>query len=189
LTVTSGRRHTPFTHTVGISPGIECSQARAKEICPQPPQEHDVHEANTDAGAERPRSPEQVLAAAARDIAEQTGLRMVVLFGSAARGEARQEDLDLGVLGGDREAIDSVDLTNRFTVALGRQDVDVVDLGRADPVLLMLVARDGVPLYEKAPSEFACFYSLAARRFADTRKFRDAERDWIRGAAARRDGR
>jgi predicted nucleotidyltransferase len=129
------------------------------------------------------------LHAVARSIAEQTGLRLVVLFGSTARGEQRQEDLDLGVLGREREPIDSIDLTNRFTVALGRQDVDIVDLARADPVLLMLAARDGVPLYEREPSEFACFYSLAARRFADTKKFRDAEREWIRDAAARRDAR
>jgi predicted nucleotidyltransferase len=148
-----------------------------------------VHEAKTDAAGERPTHVDPVLPDISRQIAEQTGLRMVVLFGSAARGEERPEDLDLGVLGSDREAVDAVDLTNRFTVAMGRQDVDVVDLGRADPVLLMLVARDGIPLYERTPSEFACFYSLAARRFADTKKFRDAERDWIRGAAARREGR
>jgi predicted nucleotidyltransferase len=148
-----------------------------------------VHEAKTDAGGERPTHIDPVVLDVAREIAEQTALRMVVLFGSTARGEERQEDLDLGVLGRDRDAVDSVDLTNRFTVALGRQDVDVVDLGRADPVLLMLVARDGIPLYERTPSEFACFYSLAARRFADTKKFRDAEREWIRDAAARRDAR
>lgn len=148
-----------------------------------------MHEAEADARGGSPKQVDPILEAAARRIAEQTGLRMVVLFGSTARGEERQEDLDLGVLGSDRDAIDSVDLTNRFTVALGRQDVDVVDLGRADPVLLMLVARDGIPLYESAPSEFACFYSLAARRFADTKKFRDAERDWIRAAGARRETR
>lgn len=36
----------------------------------------------------------------------------------------------------------------------------------------MLVARDGVPLYEADPAAFARFASLALRRYADTRKFR-----------------
>ncbi len=71
--------------------------------------------------------------------------------------------------------LDTVALTNRFIRTLGVQNVDVADLGRADPLLLMLVARDGVPLFEAAPSEFARFASLAARRYADTRKFRDLE--------------
>jgi hypothetical protein len=60
----------------------------------------------------------------------------------------------------------------------------VTDLGRADPILLALVAREGVPLFEKDPGEFARFASLAARRFADTKKFRDAQADALREITA-----
>jgi predicted nucleotidyltransferase len=126
------------------------------------------------------------IARAAHRIADELDLRLVVLFGSTARGEERPEDLDLAVLAAGREPVDAAHVTNLLTVLLGRQDVDIVDLARADPVLMMLVARDGVPLFERTPSEFASFWSLAARRFADTKKFRDAERDWIREAAERR---
>jgi hypothetical protein len=42
--------------------------------------------------------------------------------------------------------------------------------------VLALAARDGIAVYQAAPGAFAAFASLAARRFADTRKFRDAER-------------
>ncbi len=41
-------------------------------------------------------------------------------------------------------------------------------------------ARDGVPLYERAPGEFARFVSLATRRFADTEKFRRAQQALLR---------
>jgi predicted nucleotidyltransferase len=110
------------------------------------------------------------------EVAREAGYRLVVLFGSAARGEPA-EDLDLGILA--RGPLDAVAATNRLTPALGTQAVDVADLGRADPLLLMLVARDGVPLYEASPGEFARFASLAARRFFDTRKFREVEREMI----------
>jgi predicted nucleotidyltransferase len=132
-----------------------------------------------------PRAPDitrDQLHQAARQVAAGLGCRLVILFGSAARGQA-PEDLDLGVLGDT--ILDTVDVTNRFIRALGVQAVDVADLRRADPLLLMLAARDGLALYERSPGEFARFASLAARRYADTRKFRDAERNEVRDFIAR----
>lgn len=132
-----------------------------------------------------PRPPDATRAQlqhAARHVAADLGCRLVVLFGSAARGVA-PEDVDIGVLGD--ALVDTLEATNRFIRELGVQAVDVADLRRADPLLLMLAARDGVPLYERSPGEFARFASLAARRYADTRKFRDAERHELRDFIAR----
>ncbi|MGH7672177.1 MAG: nucleotidyltransferase domain-containing protein, partial [Gemmatimonadales bacterium] len=124
---------------------------------------------------------------AAETVGRETGSRLVVLFGSAARvpdpGARGPEDLDLGVL--SDAAADVIDLTNRFIRALRLQAVDVTDLRRADPLVLMLAARDGVPLYEREPGEFSRFASLAARRYADTRKFRVSERDEVRDFVTR----
>lgn len=124
--------------------------------------------------------PREVLQTAAGGIAAQFGARLVVLFGSAARGEATPEDLDVGMLA--PSPFDDVAATNAFTRDLNTQDVDVTDLRRADPVLLALVARDGVPLFEREPGEFSRFVSLAVRRFADTRKFREAQAAALRDA-------
>lgn len=119
------------------------------------------------------------LGRAAEVVGRHLGARLVLLFGSAARGERRADaDLDIGILGDG--LIDVVDATNRMIQLLRRQDVDLTDLTRADPLLLMLAARDGVVLYERAPGESARFVSLAARRYADTQKFRAAERAAIR---------
>jgi predicted nucleotidyltransferase len=125
------------------------------------------------------------LRAAAAEVARSADLRLVVLFGSAARGEAGAEDLDIGVLGPPGAAVDPVAITNHLVQRLAVQEVDVTDLARADPVLLALVARDGVPLYESSAGEFAQFASLAVRRFADTRKFRVGGREAIRDYLAR----
>lgn len=117
---------------------------------------------------------------AAARVAGEAGLDLVVLFGSAATGaRAEPEDLDIAVRAG-RGVVDVVGLTNRLIELLGRQEIDLVDLRCADPLVLMLVARDGMVLCEREPGTFAQFVSLAARRYADTRKFREAEREEIR---------
>jgi predicted nucleotidyltransferase len=120
---------------------------------------------------------------AARELAAESEYRLIILFGSAARGDDRIEVLDIGILA-DHD-IDTVAVTNRLTAGLGIQNVDVTDLRHADPLLLILVARDGVPLYDATGNEFANFWSLAARRFADTRKFRELEHEAIHEFLAR----
>jgi predicted nucleotidyltransferase len=118
-------------------------------------------------------------------VAERLNLDLVVLFGSAARGDAGvPNDLDVGVKSAG--LVDTVAVTNAFIQALGVQAVDVVDLRRADPVLLLQVARDGIALFERTSTGFAEFISLAARRFADTKKFRDAEAAYIEDFLSRR---
>jgi predicted nucleotidyltransferase len=119
--------------------------------------------------------------AAAGRIAPRFGLRLIVAFGSQIRSAAADpQDLDLAVVGST--PIDTIALTNAFIRALGFQNVDLVDLRRADPLLLALVAREGVPLYEAESGVFAEFCSLAIRRYHDTAKFRAAERDVVRSA-------
>ena len=121
---------------------------------------------------------------AAERVGREVGARLIVLFGSAARSDGGgAEDLDIGVLAD--AALDAASVTNRFIQLLETQHIDVADLRRADPLLLMLVARDGVPLFQRTSGEFARFWSLAARRYADTRKFRVAEREEIRDFVAR----
>lgn len=109
-------------------------------------------------------------------VAEQP-LRLAVLFGSMARGEPRPRDVDIALLGDG--ALDLIALTNVLTRRLRTQNVDLVDLRTADPLLMALVARDGLVLHEREPGEFDRFASLASRRFADTAKFREAEREYI----------
>lgn len=126
------------------------------------------------------------LARAANVLAEEGQLDLVVVFGSVARGDrAHPADVDIALRGA--YPIDVVAATNRLIALLGAQDIDVVDLRRANPVLAATVARDGIPLFEDQPGRFHQFISLAMRRFADTRKFRDAEAGQLRAFAASHD--
>lgn len=121
-----------------------------------------------------------LLRAAAREVAEAYALDLVVLFGSAAReGFAAAGDVDLGVRAA-RPVDDWLQLYEAFVGRLGTAAVDVVDLRRASPTLQVKAAEDAVVLYERTPGEFAAFATLAGRRFDDARKFRDAEREYVR---------
>jgi predicted nucleotidyltransferase len=102
-------------------------------------------------------------------------LDLVVLFGSAAAGRARPDsDVDVAVLC-DGSA-DHDRLFMALAPALESARVDLVDLRRAGPILAFEVARSGQVLFERSPGTFRRFQSLASRRYADTKKLRDAQR-------------
>jgi hypothetical protein len=83
-------------------------------------------------------------------------------------------DVDLGV-----QCDGAADLDALYVVIaerLATERVDLVDLRRAGPLLAFEVARTGRLLFERAPGTYREFQSLAARRYADTEKFRRHQR-------------
>lgn len=101
------------------------------------------------------------------------GLKLVMVFGSVVTGKThKRSDIDLAFFFENR--VDILDLTNRVIRLLKTDNVDVVDLGRASPLLKFSAARYGKVLYEREPGLFSAFYSLAFRRYVDTKKLRDA---------------
>jgi predicted nucleotidyltransferase len=112
--------------------------------------------------AARPDLPtvEHLRSAAAR-AGRAGGLRLVVLFGSVARGELGARDLDIAVL--HDGPIDAGALAARLARELDVPEVDLCSLRDADPLLALGVARDGVPLWEAAPGEFSRFAARAVR--------------------------
>jgi len=102
-------------------------------------------------------------------------LRLLVLFGSAARDGAESEsDIDLAVQCDALADIDALYLA--IAPRLGTDRLDLIDLRRAGPLLGMAVARTGRPLFEREPGAFRVFQSLASRRYCDTDKLRRAGR-------------
>jgi predicted nucleotidyltransferase len=87
--------------------------------------------------------------------ARRDGLRLLVVFGSRARGEAHERsDWDLGYLG--EPGLDADRLLADVVLTLGSDRVDLVDLARASALLRYRAARDGVVLHE-AVGEFDRF--------------------------------
>lgn len=104
---------------------------------------------------------------------EEEGLMLVLLFGSSATGRLHaRSDIDMAFL--FEKPVDILGLTNRVIRLLRTNNVDVVDLSHASPLLKFSAAREGSLVYERSPGFFSEFCSLAFRRYVDTRKLREA---------------
>ncbi|OGQ52194.1 MAG: hypothetical protein A3J24_12865 [Deltaproteobacteria bacterium RIFCSPLOWO2_02_FULL_53_8] len=104
-----------------------------------------------------------------------SGLKLVLVFGSVVAGAThKKSDIDVAFLFEGR--VDILELTNRVIRLLRTDNVDVVDLCAASPLLKFSAAKGCKVLYEKTPGIFSEFYSLAFRRYVDTKKLRDAGR-------------
>ena len=108
----------------------------------------------------------------------QYHLRLIIVFGSTVTGSRGPEsDVDLALLAD--APLDLVAVTTDVIRLLHTDHVDVVDLCRASPLLAMEVARHGRLVYERQPGVHIEFISLAVRRYIDTKKLRDAQKDAI----------
>ncbi len=106
---------------------------------------------------------------------ELPDLDLLILFGSAARGRMRRtSDVDVAVQCDAAADLDALFMA--LAPRLKSSRLDLVDLRRAGPLLAFEVARSGHVLFERAPGVFRTFQSLASRRYADTRKLRDAQK-------------
>lgn len=98
-------------------------------------------------------------------------LKMLVLFGSRARGEEKaNSDWDFAVLY-DGEMCQQVS-ENAFVefeivsaiaqlLNLSPDDIDIIDLHRCSPLIAHFVATDGKAIYEKEAGEFQRFKQTA----------------------------
>ncbi len=93
-------------------------------------------------------------------------LRLLVLFGSRARGDARESsDWDFGYIG-ERD-FDEMALYTEIVLALGRDTVDLVDLSRANGLLRYRAAQDGKLIFEKKKGEYEAFWLQAVHFWCD----------------------
>lgn len=113
------------------------------------------------------------------EILVKHGVVLAYLFGSHAKGTARaSSDIDIAVLlpyDTPRSKFFDVrlSLTNELMGLFHKNEIDVVVLNEATPLLAREIVQDGKVLYEDMttrPSlEFAVY---AAKHYADTAKFR-----------------
>jgi predicted nucleotidyltransferase len=94
------------------------------------------------------------------------GLRLLLLFGSRARGDAGAgADWDLAYLA--EPLFDADGLLADVAGRVGADRVDLVDLARAGGQLRYRAARDGRVLFEVRPGEFERFWFDAVSFWCD----------------------
>lgn len=107
-------------------------------------------------------------------IAKKFGVRLVVLFGSVARGKTHEEsDIDVGVL---MERVPTFNQRLKLWQALCelfQAEIDLAILNHPKPLFGFRVASEGKVLFESAAQEWEKWKSYAVRYYWDTAKFRD----------------
>ncbi|HEX4101670.1 MAG: nucleotidyltransferase domain-containing protein [Pseudonocardiaceae bacterium] len=88
-------------------------------------------------------------------LADAYGLSLVVMFGSAARGQPDARDLDIAIGSRARTGLDVVAVICALMDLVDSDRVDLLDLDRAGPVARQHALVPGDPLYEYRPGEFA----------------------------------
>lgn len=98
-------------------------------------------------------------------VSGMSGLDLLLLYGSRARGDAHaRSDWDVGYLG---TGVDADAVLAAIVEATGSDRVDVVDLSRAGGLLRFRAARDGRVLYESRPGTGDEFRLEAAHFWCD----------------------
>ena len=107
------------------------------------------------------------LAETLREHPAVSGLQLLILHGSRARGDGGpSSDWDLAYLAGAGPT-DPIGLIAAVTSAVGTDDVDVADLASGSALLRYRAARDGVALLERTPDAFLDFRLVAVRFWCD----------------------
>ncbi len=88
-------------------------------------------------------------------VAEVHGLSLVVVFGSASRGQPDARDLDVAIGSRAHTGLDVVAVICALMELVDSDRVDLLDLDRAGAVACQHALVPGDPLYEYRPGEFA----------------------------------
>lgn len=111
----------------------------------------------------------------------ESGVVLAYLFGSQAEAKAGPtSDVDVAVLLGSEVEPEAwpaiqIDLMGNLMSLLGRDDVDLVILNGAGPVMAQRVAEHGRVLFEAEPGIRAGFEVATLRRYVDTERLRSIQ--------------
>jgi predicted nucleotidyltransferase len=96
----------------------------------------------------------------------QSGLELLLLFGSRARGDASERsDWDFGYVA--RPDFDPLELSARLVEVLGTDRVDLADLNRAGALVRFRAARDGLVVFAANDEAYPRFWLDAVSFWCD----------------------
>ncbi len=120
------------------------------------------------------------------EIIKNYGIKLLVVFGSVGTVyEKNDSDLDLAFLSDKLLSIAQEEkLLSDFIFYYKRDDIDLINLHKAEPGLKLSISREGRVIYEKQDA-FYNFQLYAARIYADTKYMRKMRKEVLKEKVAR----
>ena len=114
-------------------------------------------------------------------LSQKYWLRLVLLFGSQAKGEARKNsDIVIAILAEKRFPEEVMIYLNfEFTNILPIDKVDLVDIHGAPPLLMKQIFDSAKIIYQKTPDEYPKFLIYAMRLYKEAKPLFDLRRERI----------
>ncbi len=113
---------------------------------------------------------------------EVYGIRLIYIFGSYAKGNNNEKsDVDIAVLlNNDYNPMDKLELIGELTSVLRREDIDLVILNSANPVLRHQVIKYGKLIYMENEDVKVDFEVKVLKEYMDMEPFRKVQMDGIK---------
>lgn len=117
-----------------------------------------------------------------KEIAETHKFKLVLLFGSRARGRTHQQsDVDIGFLSDRSTGLSEIARVEfEMSQQLHIPRLELVSLGGMSSLFLREVITDGHVLYESSAGEYTAFISYVFKRFVEERPLRTLRRQSLR---------
>ncbi len=113
-------------------------------------------------------------------IAEKYKIKLIIIFGSfGTKRFGKNSDIDIAFYPSKTLTLEDTDeLLTDFITHFGKDNLHLIDLKKANPLLMYEVACTGKPVYEENDS-FLKFKLLASARYADTKHLRDKRKEYL----------
>lgn len=108
---------------------------------------------------------------------ETYGIRLIYIFGSYAKGNNNEKsDIDIAVLlNNDYNPMDKLELIGELASVLRREDIDLVILNSANPVLRHQVIKYGKLIYMESEDVKVDFEVKVLKEYMDMEPFRKVQ--------------
>lgn len=115
-----------------------------------------------------------------KHIVDKYRLRLLIVFGSyGTKRYTRDSDIDVGYISKNSlQSEEEINLLRDLIFYFKRDRIDLVNLNKANPLLLYEAACQGRVLYESEES-FLRFKIKAFARYTETKFLRDKRRDYL----------
>ncbi len=105
-------------------------------------------------------------------ISEENRLDFVVLFGSQATGRTTKDsDVDIAV--SSKGPLDIIKITGLFQEIFKCEDIHLIDIGKASPILMRQIILEGKLIYEKTVGQYLVWKLYAMRVWMETAWLRE----------------